>query len=373
MKKKSKLFLTAVVCLVAAVLSVLLLGMMLFFPSGKSVAREAQEYKLENTYQRNMENRLLDAVSDITSVKKKYWIPENASAAPQPRREGYGQTNDPEELRGLLERAREVLEGQSLFFDPEMELFPGSEVHYYLDETILAITWKQAIDGMAVTFSEVKLMDPSQFRRYVAGDEFASGKLMLTTEMSQAVNAVVACSGDYYGYRPDGSVVYAGRVMRTSKALPDICYVDQEGDLILARRKYFDSVEEHQAFVEDHHIRFSLSFGPNLVMDGKACPMYEYPIGEMEEHYTRAALGQRDRLHYLYIACNKEGDCLYTPDIGKFARLVATTGCSQVYNLDGGQTATVVMDNQVINQVNYGSQRRISDIIYFATAMPGKE
>ena len=31
------------------------------------------------------------------------------------------------------------------------------------------------------------------------------------------------------------------------------------------------------------------------------------------------------------------------------------------------------MDNEVINQVNYGSQRRISDIIYFATAKPKEE
>ena len=371
--KNHKLLLTCLACLTALALTVLLLGAFLFFPSGKAAPQGSQEYNPGNTYSRNMENRLLDTVSDITSVKKKYWIPEDAAAAPQPRREGYGVTSNPRELKDLLDRAGDVLEGQSTFFDPDMELFPGSEVHYYLDETILAITWKQAIDNMAVTFSEVKVMDASQFRRYVAGDEFGSGKLMLTTEMSQAVNAVVACSGDYYGYRPDGSVVYAGRVMRSSKALPDICYVDEEGDLLLTRRKFFDSLSEHQAYVEENHIRFSLSFGPNLVMDGQMRPMYEYPIGEMEENYTRAALGQRDRLHYLYIACNKEGDCLYAPDIGRFAKLVATTGCTQVYNVDGGQTATVVMDNQVINQVNYGSQRRISDIIYFATALPGKE
>ena len=373
MKKIRKGVFTGLVCLLAAALTALLLLVTLFFPSGKGLPQGVQEYPLANTYSRNMENRLLDAVSDITSVKKKYWIPEDAAAAPPPRREGYGSSSDPEELKNLLTRAAEVLEGQDTYFDPEMELFPGSEVTYYLDETILAITWKQAIHSMAVTFSEVKVMDPSQFRRYVAGDEFGSGKLMLTTEMSQAVNAVVACSGDFYGYRPDGCVVLGGRVMRSTKSLPDTCYVDEDGNLLLTRHKYFDSLTEHQAFVDENHIRFTLSFGPNLVMDGEPHPMYEYPIGELEENYTRAALGQRDRLHYLYIACNKEGDCTYAPDIGVFARLVASTGCTQVYNVDGGQTATVVMDNQVINQVNYGSQRRISDIIYFATALPGKE
>ena len=40
------------------------------------------------------------------------------------------------------------------------------------------------------------------------------------------------------------------------------------------------------------------------------------------------------------------------------------------YCLDGGQTAAIVMGDQLINRPVYGQQRKISDIIYFATAMP---
>ena len=36
-------------------------------------------------------------------------------------------------------------------------------------------------------------------------------------------------------------------------------------------------------------------------------------------------------------------------------------------------TATIVMDNTLINSVDYGDQRDISDIIYFATALPEVE
>jgi hypothetical protein len=39
--------------------------------------------------------------------------------------------------------------------------------------------------------------------------------------------------------------------------------------------------------------------------------------------------------------------------------------------LDGGQTATLVFRGDPVNLVQYRSQRRISDIIYFATAIPG--
>jgi exopolysaccharide biosynthesis protein len=40
------------------------------------------------------------------------------------------------------------------------------------------------------------------------------------------------------------------------------------------------------------------------------------------------------------------------------------------YCLDGGQTATIVMNNELVNRPVYGQQRKISDIIYFATAVP---
>ena len=51
----------------------------------------------------------------------------------------------------------------------------------------------------------------------------------------------------------------------------------------------------------------------------------------------------------------------------------ATFGCEKAYTLDGGQTAVIAMNDKLINQVSYGAQREISDIIYFATALPWEE
>ena len=45
-------------------------------------------------------------------------------------------------------------------------------------------------------------------------------------------------------------------------------------------------------------------------------------------------------------------------------------GIPKAYALDGGQTAAIAMNHQLMNKVSYGSQRKISDIIYFATALP---
>ena len=352
------------------VLTAALLAGMLLVPSGKTKTQTGARLDVAGKYMMRVNNQISDALEGIASVKKTYWISEDAVAAPKPDPKRYGKTDDPKSLQWLLDEAEEVLEGQKLLFTTDVELLEGSEVTYYLDETILAITWKQAVQNMAVTYSEVKIMDPSQFRRFLAGGEFGSGKLLLTTEMAETVNAVVACSGDFYSYRPDGTMISGGVARRANYAIPDLCFVDKKGDLILTRYDYLPTLEAAQKFADENEIVFSLAFGPILVKDGKRCEMLNYPVGEVDENYTRAAICQMDSLHYLFVACNREGACYYAPSINVFAQCVAETGCKQAYNLDGGQTATVVMNNELINHVNYGSQRKISDIIYFATAKP---
>ena len=45
----------------------------------------------------------------------------------------------------------------------------------------------------------------------------------------------------------------------------------------------------------------------------------------------------------------------------------------EAYTLDGGQTAVITMNDRRINAVQFGYERMISDIIYFATAVPDGE
>ncbi len=348
----------------------LVLGLLVLVPSGKTGVTGSKTIDTAGQFDTDLHNLLSDALSSVTSVKKRYWIASNAPA-PVPDQSCYGSAADPKELKDLLEQARDVLEGQTFYFDPEStEILPGSEIQYYYDETILAITWKEAHKNMAVTCAEVKIMDISQFRRYLAGEEFGCGKLMLSSEMAEAAHAVVGCSADFYGFRPDGVMILDGIALRANRALPDLCFIKKNGDMLLYRGNDFSSVEYAQRFADENEIVFSFSFGPVLIKDGKRCERYDYPIGELDRNYARSALCQLGTLHYLYTACNREPPFGYTPDIGELTTMLLDMGVQQAYNLDGGQTTTVVMNNQVVNTVNYGNQRKISDILYFATAKP---
>ena len=47
-------------------------------------------------------------------------------------------------------------------------------------------------------------------------------------------------------------------------------------------------------------------------------------------------------------------------------------GCQDAFNLDGGGSATMIFNGQYYNALG-GSPRSMSDIIYFATAVPAEE
>ena len=306
----------------------------------------------------------------VEPVRKRYWIEEGTLVPPEPDQSCYGETTDLLELIEVLQKAEWMLEGESLYFDPKVELFAGSTVKYYLDDSIFAITWKEVHDGSVYTFSEVKVMDPSQFRRHLAGGEYGSDYQYKTTEMAESVNAVVASSGDFYRFRDFGAVVYEGEARRVEGTYAETCYIDRNGDMHFTYGGDVLTVEDVQAFVDEHDIQFSLAFGPILVDNYQEIDHSWYGVGEINEGYARAALCQMGQLHYIVVTANTEGAYQDIPTVAQFRKNIVATGCRMAYSLDGGQTAAIVMNDQLINRPVYGEQRKISDIIYFATAVP---
>lgn len=321
-------------------------------------------------YEMYMTNSLSDALEGVLSIEKVYWLSDEDSVCPEPEQSCYGESDDPGVLEELIREAEPLLGGQKLYFEPYRDRKPGTSVRYYLDETIFALAWKEIHDGCVYTFSEVKIRHPSQIRRLLSGGAYGSGQQLLTTEMSQSVNAVVASSGDFYAYRRYGAVVWNGKLHRAYNGGLDLCLVDDNGDLLVLRSWEVPVEAELQRYIEENNVRFSLAFGPVIVMDGEQVYTGAYPVGENADNFSRAAICQMDTLHYLLCSANMEYGYPMVPTLNQFASHLAATGCRTAYTLDGGQTAAIAMNDALVNQVSYGSQRRISDILYFATAVP---
>ena len=365
--------------IIAAVLSAalsvgLVLALLLGAPPAPQVQQGAQ-LAISKQFSRSVTNSLSDALTvalsevpdvEITiEIPKEYWLSDEDLVAPEPDPDAYGRTTDPKDLEEVIAAAEKLLDGQSLVFTTDVTISEESEIIWYLDETILVITWKEMHDHKEYTFSEVKIHHPSQFRRFLSGGEYGSGVLYTASEMAASVNAVTASSADYYAYRPFGNTVYNGTVMRWGDTLLDTCYVDANSDLIFVEGAELYKKEDIEAFVQENDIRFSLAFGPILLRDGEIATGYYYGIGEVEKAYSRAALCQQGPLHYVTVTANYGG-----ANIVRFAQVLQSKGILNAYALDGGQTATIVTGDMLINRVDYGGERQISDIIYFATAIP---
>lgn len=350
------------ILLTAGMLAVLLMGMTTTGTSGTKQTKA----KITEQFDMYMTNTVSDALEGVLAVEKVYWLKDEDMVAPEPNPDLYGETDNPADLQEVIDRAQKLLDGQELLFRTDITLEKGTRIKYYLDETILAITWREKVGKTEYTFTEVKIAHPSQFRRFLSGGEYGSGLLYTTTEMAESVNAVAAASGDYYSYRGFGNVIYNGEVKRSGDRMLDTCYIDANGDLQFTYIGDVMNKAELEQFVEEKGIRFSLAFGPVMIQDGEIKCKLSYNIGQTDEMYSRAAFCQHGKLHYIMVAANRRGMTAKA-----FAQYLQGRGIHTAYGLDGGQTASIVTGGELMNDVDYGGERDISDIIYFATALPG--
>ena len=342
-------------------------------PTDPPAPTEPIQAEIMDTYDALVLDAVAEAYDAAKEVKKVYWIAEDAAVAPMPNPDCYGESDDPTSLQWLLDEASELLDGQELLFHTGIEIAPLSNITYYLDDSILVITWQEIRENFVYTFSEVKVTHPSQFRRHLANNEYDSDYSHPVSRMGNMVNAVMASSADFYRGRNHGIIVYQGQVKRANYSeLVDTCFVDKNGNLILVPAGELITVEEAQAFVDGHEIDFSLAFGPILVKDGVRCEPKNYYLGEVLGKYPRAALCQMDELHYVVVVANSQHSYRTHPTIKKFADQIETLGAQSAYTLDGGQTGTIAMRGKALNPLQ-SHERWISDIIYWGTAIAYEE
>ena len=317
-------------------------------------------------------NARSEALSGLAYIPKHFMIPEEALAAPPPNAAKYGATRDVGEISALYEAHAELTEGRSLFWDENAD-FRGGDFRYYADDTILAVAWKELVNGKYCAFAEVFIADPSQFRRKIAADTFGSGIQKTASQLSAECNAVIAMNGDYYKYRTEGVMVYQRHPYRFRPYRLELCHVNAAGDLLFTYAGELETEEALEQYIREQDILFTLSFGPVLVANGEIHQSdVNYLLGQVNQNYSRSAIGQCGRGHYLLMNLNY-GYGSNGSTVSEEAQIMYRKGCENAYALDGGQTAEIIVQNRVFNAIDYGNERMVSDIIYFATALPEEE
>lgn len=303
-----------------------------------------------------------------------YTLPYSSTVGPKPDETKYFRysPDQADQVLNIITYAKScgLLEDQDVIFNPDAAFYP-EDIICYCDETILIICWKEYINNCVCNCMEIKVAHPSQIKRKLTGDSYNSGILDTMSNMYAATNAVAAMSGDFYSFRPFGTTVYQGQLYRDEPSC-EVLMIDDQGQFIFY---YPDgrSSQELQAFIDENHIQFSLAFGPVLIEN--YTPKYYqfgyvYGLGQMAEQYTRAAWGEYDHLHYLFMTSGYAVGAQPPADLDAFINILLTKNLKNVYNLDGGQTAEIVILNTPYNQIDYRAERQMSDMVFFATAIP---
>ena len=240
----------------------------------------------------------------------------------------------------------------------------------YSDSSIEVICWSEPRKkrGSTAYFSEVTIKHPSQFRKQWSNGDYNSVKKQLPSTMFANSNGVVGMSSDFYKFRRYGIIVQYGMVLCDKRCRHplDVLVVDYEGNFQIWDDK---QLSKHIADNGAEDIMLSFTFGPALVIDGKANDISasrysNHELGEITQVVGRAGIGQLGPLHYLLCTVSNPG--MTCQDI---ADLMAEKGCINAYNFDGGQSGTLLFNGKVYNKIAFkGVERPMCDIIYFASA-----
>jgi exopolysaccharide biosynthesis protein len=242
----------------------------------------------------------------------------------------------------------------------------------YRDESLIVEMDKQRMYDSDVYIAYIKVATPSQLRTAVAGNKLSSERTNFTTAIASNYNAVVAMNGDFYSMVATGYITRMGTDGREkpSKTM-DLLWIDELGDFHIVPNGQDGQKAAMKEFKKDHDLINAFAFGPGLVVDGEKVEMRDnlWEHGAYDE--PRAGIGQLDTLTYALVVVNGREKDTAGVTIEEFADIMHQLGCKQAYNLDGGNSATLVFNGKIVNE-KQADERKVLDIIYFGSAADGE-
>lgn len=252
----------------------------------------------------------------------------------------------------------------------------------YDDGTLRVNIEKTTVDDVTVYYVYVTILDPSQLRTATAGNPLSKTTAPVYV-MAERNNAVLAFNGDFYNYRSVGVIYRSGEKIRYNiKMGQDMLIVDNNGDLTVLEgpANYSDNQKKKvdealQAMAAGSGLKEVFSFGPALIKDGERLTFKYaeknscgYPTPD--ERLVICQLEDVDGCNqYLFIACDDPG-----LSVRRMTDLAEEKGALQAYNLDGGNSLSIYLCGNRINELMTGKDgkvpRAVCDIIYFATLVP---
>ena len=247
-----------------------------------------------------------------------------------------------------------------------------TDTSYVSDDTSIQISTVVVGEGAdTVTYyvADVQVSDATQLRGGFAENSFGENIVADTSEIAEYYDAVFAVNGDYYGFRSSGIVIRNGVLFRDEGARTGLAiYTD-------GHMEVYDETTTTGEELLAAGVWNTLSFGPALLDGGQIVEGIEevevdtnFGNHSIQGDQPRTGIGVIDENHFVFVVVDGRSTG-YSKGVTmtEFARIFQDLGATVAYNLDGGGSATMWFDGELVNDpLGKGEERGTSDILYLA-------
>ncbi len=243
-------------------------------------------------------------------------------------------------------------------FTEHFQFAPITDEDSYISQNMMIETSTHTIekDGEPITYymADVYLRTVDCFRTAFAEDTYgATGDFL---DISKGNEAIMAVSGDYYTWNRGGPVIRNGVLYRNKRGTADVCVLYKDGSMKTMTGRTFDA-----AAAVNEGAWHAWAFGPTLLTaDGKAATTFN---STLTDKHPRCAIGYYKPGHYVFVLVDGRQEHSVGMTLSELAELFESLGCTMAYNLDGGRSAQMAFNGDLLNRP-YRDGRVVSDIVY---------
>lgn len=231
----------------------------------------------------------------------------------------------------------------------------GGLFSYQREDLRIAVDMVQE-DGVTYFIADVWVRDIRTFSTAFAQNRFRTGRHEVPVKMAMEHKAVLAVTGDYCGARREGLVIRNGELYRDS-VQGDVCILYLNGEMATYTKEEFSLSE-----VLEKRPWQGWEFGPALLQEGQAIETFDSAIAN---RHPRNAIGYYAPGHYCFVTVDgRQKGYSKGMSLQELSQLFFELGCKTAYNLDGGATAQMMVEGELINKP-YKGGRECGDIIFF--------
>ena len=218
-------------------------------------------------------------------------------------------------------------------------------------------------DDTQVYAADVITGSALSLRTALAGNAYGRNLTDKTSSIAAEKDALLAINGDFYGSRDSGLVIRNGVLYRDGGSQGEdlVIYSDGSFEILPAGTKSGEELLAAGAWQ-------AFSFGPGLVEDGAVSISAFEEVGRSMASNPRTAIGVIEPGHYLFLVSDGRTSESAGLSLARLAELMASLGCTQAYNLDGGGSSAMVFQGAVVNKPTTNgrkiAERSVSDIVY---------